>query len=329
MLSLSILIILVIGGYIWLRRILEKSFLKVKAAYNSVQAEYEDLILENKNLKDTNSVLIKAAEETTTLYDITKEICKSLDEDKVFSNFSSQINKYIEIGDCKFLKGEIDLSQYKDCTILPLKLDKGHIGYLIASQIKDEDRDKFHILAQQFLLGIKRTILYEKVQELAITDSLTAVSSRRYLMMRLNEEIERSKKFKYNFSFLMTDVDHFKDYNDRYGHLVGDAILREVSKSIKENIRQIDLVARYGGEEFSVILTETDKDGARFAAERIRQAIGSKQIKVYDEDLRVTISIGISVFAQDGADAKTLIDCADQALYRAKGFGRNRVCLYR
>ena len=109
--------------------------------------------------------------------------------------------------------------------------------------------------------------------------------------------IKRCEKLKYNFAFLMVDIDHFKDYNDRYGHLVGDAILKEVARTIKENIRQIDLVGRYGGEEFSVILTETDKAGARFAAERIRQAIAQKEIKVYDETLKVTISIGISIFA--------------------------------
>jgi len=160
---------------------------------------------------------------------------------------------------------------------------------------------------------------------LAITDSLTGVSSRRYLMERFSEEIERSRKFKYNFSFLMVDIDHFKDYNDRYGHLVGDAILREVSKSIKENIRQIDLVGRYGGEEFSVILTETDKEGARLAAERIRQAIENKHIRIYDEDLRVTISIGVSIFPDDAYEARQLIEKADQALYQAKQAGRNRV----
>ena len=124
----------------------------------------------------------------------------------------------------------------------------------------------------------------------------------------------------------MVDIDHFKDYNDRYGHLVGDAILREVSKTIKDNTRQIDLTGRYGGEEFSIILTETDKEQARFAAQRIREAVESKPIRVYDEDLKVTISIGISTYPLDAKNMQALIDKADSALYKAKQTGRNKVC---
>jgi diguanylate cyclase (GGDEF)-like protein len=207
-------------------------------------------------------------------------------------------------------------------------IDRRIAGYLLVSGIDEHDRDKFGILAQEFMLGIKRAILYQRVQEMAITDSLTGVFSRRYLMERFNEEVERSKKFNYNFSFLMVDIDHFKGYNDRYGHLVGDAILKEVARAIKENIRQIDLVGRYGGEEFSVILTETDRGGAEFAAERIRQAIEQKNIRVYDETLQATISIGIAIFPDNATDPGELIEKADQALYQAKQAGRNRVCVY-
>ena len=211
-------------------------------------------------------------------------------------------------------------------TILPLDIGKSPIGYLLASGIKQGDMDKFHILSQQFLLGLKRALLYQRVQELAITDSLTGASSRRYCLERLNEEMERSKKFKYAFSFLMVDIDHFKDYNDRYGHLVGDAILKDVSQTIKENIRQIDLMGRYGGEEFSVILTETDKKQAKFAAERIRKSIEDKSIRVYDENLKVTVSVGVSTFPGDAKDTQALIEKSDSALYKAKQTGRNKVC---
>lgn len=126
----------------------------------------------------------------------------------------------------------------------------------------------------------------------------------------------------------MLDIDHFKEYNDKYGHLVGDVLLKEISRIIKDSIRQIDLVGRYGGEEFSIILTETDKEGAVFAAERIRQSVQNRSIRAYDEDLKVTISIGISVYPGHGQDAAGLIEKADQALYQAKDTGRNRVCLY-
>jgi diguanylate cyclase (GGDEF)-like protein len=123
-------------------------------------------------------------------------------------------------------------------------------------------------------------------------------------------------------------VDHFKEFNDRYGHLVGDALLVETADTIKENLRQIDLLGKYGGEEFCVILTETDLDSAKFAAERIRQAIETKTVSVYDESLKITISIGISAFPDNAEDLNSLIDKADSALYKAKEQGRNRVCVY-
>lgn len=326
MIPIIILAIVTIFSCIQLQRILGRGFVKVNNNYEHGKTEYDKLIAENKKIRDDNAVLEREAEETVALYDITKEICKSLDEDKVSNTFCELLNRYIEIKDCKFIKEDDDLAQYNNYAILTLNIEKRTHGYLVTDGIKEQDKDRFHILTGQFLLGVKRAILYQKVQALAISDSLTDVFSRRYLLERFGEEIERSRKFKYNFAFLMVDIDNFKNYNDRYGHLVGDAILREVSRTIKENIRQIDLVGRYGGEEFSIILSETDRDKAIFAAERIRQAIESKRVKVYDENLAVTVSIGLAIFPEDTPDAQALIDKADEALYKAKQAGRNRTC---
>ena len=126
----------------------------------------------------------------------------------------------------------------------------------------------------------------------------------------------------------MVDIDRFKEYNDRYGHLVGDVLLKEVAKTIKESLRQIDLVGRYGGEEFIIILTETDQEGSIFAAERIRKSVQDKSIRAYDEVLKVTISIGISSYPKHGRDGNGLVEKADHALYRAKETGRNRIYVY-
>lgn len=322
-----ILIFLTISFSILLDKMLLGNFIKIKKDYEHIESNYKRLFQENTKIIQRNNSLRSLSEEIIALYEITKQICKSLDEDKVFDLFKNELTKYIKIEDCKFLRKNTDLSAYTNYTIMPLEIDKTPAAYLAVSGIAESQRAKFNILAQQFVLGIKRAILYRQVQELAITDTLTGVLSRRHWMERFGQEIERSRKFKYSFSFLMLDIDYFKTFNDRYGHLVGDAVLREVSKRIKENIRQIDLVGRYGGEEFSVILIETDKNQARFAAERIRKAIEEKEIRVYDEDLKITISIGISVFPEHADTKEALIEKADEALYRAKQAGRNRVCI--
>jgi diguanylate cyclase (GGDEF)-like protein len=124
----------------------------------------------------------------------------------------------------------------------------------------------------------------------------------------------------------MIDVDHFKGFNDKYGHLVGDAILREVARAIKENTRQIDLVARYGGEEFCVLMPETNRVKGYLAAERIRRSLEQRDIIAYDEKLRASVSIGLATFPLDARYVQPLIERADEALYRAKAEGRNRVC---
>lgn len=327
-LSLTILTSLTLFLYFYLNKIFQRNFITKKNSYENLKTEYEDLLQEGARIKKDGDDLEKTFRDTETLYDITSEICKYLDIDKVFASFKEQVNRYINISECKFFKNETDLPLDKNYIIIPLTVENKSIGFLLANGIKSEDKDKFHILTQQFLLGLKRAFLYQKVQESAIMDDLTQVFSRRHSLERLKEEIERSNKFKYHISFLMVDIDRFKECNDRYGHLVGDGILREVSKTIKENLRQIDFIGRYGGEEFLIILSETDKMQARVASERIRQAIENKHIRIYDEDLRVTVSIGVSSFPEDGKQVEELIENSDAALYQAKVTGRNRVCLY-
>jgi diguanylate cyclase (GGDEF)-like protein len=291
----------------------------------AIESEYAGLFENKTGLINNSRKLSEEAAETIALYNLTKDICKTLDEEKVFHIFKERVGEYLTIGDCQFLDKDADISQYGGETIFPLVIQKDIMGYLIAKDIIEEDKERFYILAQQFLIGYKRALLYKRMQELSITDSLTHLFSRRHFLERFNEELRRSKKFKYNFSFLMVDIDKFKDFNDNYGHLVGDAILREVSKTVKDTMRQIDFVGRYGGEELSVILVETDKEQARFAAERLRAAIASRNIRVYDEELKVTVSIGIATFPVDGVSSEALIEGADKALYMAKEEGRNRV----
>ncbi|MDD5409160.1 MAG: GGDEF domain-containing protein [Candidatus Omnitrophica bacterium] len=288
---------------------------------NGLEAKKQALDLENTRLNEVFA-------ETLALYELTMDICKTLDEEKVFAIFCDNLKKHINIKDCQYIKDSAGLIKYKDYMILPLNTEENQIaGYLAVDGILDTDKEKFDILSQQLLIGFRRALFYQKVQGLAITDSLTQVYCRRYFIERFSEELKRSRKNKLHLCFLMIDLDNFKQFNDHYGHLVGDAILRQVSKTISDMVRQIDFIGRYGGEELAIVLAETDKEQASFAAERIRQAIEASVIKAYDEELKVTVSIGVSTFPQNNdLRMQDLIEMADKALYMAKETGKNKVC---
>lgn len=211
--------------------------------------------------------------------------------------------------------------------VYPILMNNKVSGILIVTGVSCVQSGALSVLAGRFISEIERVKLYEKVETLALTDGLTGVAVRRHFLERLKGEIGRSKKFSFNLSFLMIDVDYFKDVNDRYGHLVGDVVLAQTAETIKKNVRELDLVGRYGGEEFGVLLVETDRSGALLVAERIRIAVAETNFKAYDEKLRATLSIGCASLSKDLADAGSLIEAVDGALYEAKHRGRNRVCL--
>jgi len=216
----------------------------------------------------------------------------------------------------------------KHLDIISLTVEKKIIAVLLIEDLQETQRENFFILASQLSMELKKASLYENVERLSITDGLTEVYLRRYFTDRLSEEVERAKRHNLKFAILMLDLDHFKKCNDTYGHMVGDVVLKETASTIKENVREIDLVARYGGEEFSILLPDTDKENALQVAERIRKAIESKTIVAYDEALKETISIGISIYPIDSQKIVDLINKADKALYRSKQNGRNRVTTF-
>jgi diguanylate cyclase (GGDEF)-like protein len=184
------------------------------------------------------------------------------------------------------------------------------------------------LLAKLLGLCVERIELYEKFQQLSVYDPVTGVYNRMYFMNRFFDEFERANNFSLNMSFLMLDIDEFKKINDTYGHLVGDAVLKEVANLVKENIREIDFVSRVGGEEFAFILLETDKTNAIIVAERICSKISETKIRVFDETLRLTVSIGVASFPQNTLYPDVLMEVGDKALYKAKLSGKNRVCWF-
>lgn len=165
---------------------------------------------------------------------------------------------------------------------------------------------------------------YKMLLKEAVTDGLTDLYDHKYLMLRLEEEMERSRRYLRPISLLMIDIDHFKFYNDTFGHTEGDKALIELAKTFKSLSRKADTVARYGGEEFVIVLPETKKDGALILAHRLRKCVESLKLQ---KGKGITISIGIGFC--DGSNkelsSEDFITLADEALYRAKANGRNRV----
>jgi len=317
MLHIALFLVLSILGYMFLRGFFVTRLKFAESQNTGLISEFNNLTNLKEHLDSENTQLDKKFADTLALYELTKDICKSLEEEKIFTIFNKSLKKYISIGDCRYIKDAADLIKYKDYLILPLNIEENQtIGYLAVDRIPETDKEKFGILTAQLLIGLRRALLYEKVQSMTITDALTGVYCRRYFLERFSEEL----------TFLMIDIDNFKRFNDRYGHLVGDAILRQVSKIINEAVRQIDFIGRYGGEELSIVLAETDREQANFAAERIRKAIATAAIRTYDEELKVTVSIGVATFPDNAMNMQDLIDLADQALYLAKETGKNKVC---
>ncbi len=303
----------------------DEDVLKVKQSLQSIMEQKDKTYAEKSKLE-------KEATQIFTLYEITKDISRHLNEQEAFELFRTKLKDNIVIEDCQLIADFGKSSQEKivptDYSVLNLKSKEENLGFLIYKGVSPKDKDKFIILANQFALALRRIKLYQDVERLAITDSLTSVYTRRYFQERFEEEIKRAALRKIKLAFLMIDVDHFKMVNDQYGHLTGDYVLKEISLIIKENIREIDIVGRYGGEEFCVVLPETDLEGAYLVAERIRKGAEQRLIKAYDTSVRITLSIGISTYPSSGKEAEELIDKADWALYRAKTQGRNCIVVF-
>ena len=306
----------------YLEHRLDEDLEREKRKYNSLSKEKEELL-------EKQAVLESEASKIFTLYSMTREITRKMQEQEAFAVFKDHLKQNVRFKECRLVhpnSPEIkDLKKSGGHFLFTLKGEKDKLGYLVFQGVEEEDKDKALILAHQFTLVLKRVKLQQEIERLSITDSLTGVHTRRYFMERFEEELKRSKLKGLSLSLMMVDVYYFKKLNDRYGHLTGDQVLKEVGEVVHENLREIDIAGRYGGEEFCVVLPDTDSDGGQFAAERIRRAVEQAEMKVYDAKVRITASFGVATFPKDGQTAQELMDKADWALYRAKKGGRNRV----
>lgn len=165
----------------------------------------------------------------------------------------------------------------------------------------------------------------KELEVLSATDALTGLHNRRYMMDTLNAETARHQRYGRQFSIMMVDVDHFKHYNDTYGHPAGDALLKKVGGIVRSSLRINDFAARYGGEEFLILLPDQDQKGALLVAERIRKRIAAETADRPNQRPAITVSVGVATFPESAQKVEPLLAKADAALYRAKKNGRNCV----
>ncbi len=195
-----------------------------------------------------------------------------------------------------------------------------------ADQFTERDLQMLSIVARSAALALENAELHKRTEELTIIDELTGTYNYRYFIQKLQEEKRRAIRYNLPLSLIMVDIDRFKKLNDTYGHESGNIVLKELSHIIQGCVRDVDLFARYGGEEFAVILPQTAQSEATIIGERIRQQVETALIDAGKSGrLAITVSVGVTSFPENGRSEEELVSIADQALYRAKGEGRNLV----
>ncbi len=258
---------------------------------------------------------------------------KSLENNKqILHTIKTLERQLIEFPNEILLDGiEVDFRP-KELFIEPIVYKNISLGVLILvneSNFSTNALDKISFYNQSISLAFRNAITHNQMQQLAAEDSLTGIYNRRFGMLRMAEEFSRSVRLRIPITLLMFDLDHFKNVNDTYGHLVGDKVLINIAKIALAAIRTGDVLLRYGGEEFMCILPDANKNEALIIAERIRTMVMDSSIKNEEQDVKVTISIGLVTCPHDDiSNVNTLIQMADEAMYKAKDSGRNCILPY-
>lgn len=226
---------------------------------------------------------------------------------------------------------KVPLPEMRSMLVLPLVVREDVLGTIAFAAKRphafgDSVRPTLSVLVSQLAVALSNARAVKRLEEMATTDGLTGCLNKRAFHDELEQKLKSAERFKKKLSLLVTDIDHFKNVNDTYGHATGDVVIKELGAILLRMKRDTDRVARFGGEEFCVLCEETDTDGALQLAERVREELGRTVFQTELGKLSVTGSIGVATYPRDAKSAAGLFEITDKALYVAKRTGRNRVC---
>ncbi len=218
---------------------------------------------------------------------------------------------------------------------IPIKTRGKILGVIELYNVEKEHLDSkedmllLTTIADYTAIAIENAMLFKQVQELTITDDLTLLHNSRYFQSTIEYEIEKAKRYEYPLSMIFLDLDYFKEVNDKYGHICGSTLLKEVGDILKKSLRTVDIACRYGGDEFVVLMPETSKKNAVFVAERLRVLIKKTEfLKEQGVNCHVTSSLGVGTFPDDANDKLSLLHVTDKAMYSVKNQSRNAVAVH-
>ena len=322
-------------------------------------------VSEMSDIKNKRIGLSKQISDYKSLGQMVQIFCTTLQEEKILPLLTESAARFIGRGSWKIrrnMQGDLfakyikrqklplmisDLSKdtrfsiekpkFQSMIAIPLEIENDMWGMLEGTSPQPEifseaDLRLLSILGGIASLALNNVFLYKRTQELAITDGLTGLYVQRYFKERLDEEIQRSNRHQLQLSVALIDIDHFKDINDTYGHMAGDAVLRQLSDLLRHRFRETDFLCRYGGEEFAVMMMQTDIREAFKVCESIRKAVETEKFFLPVESFkpvqaRITVSVGVAKLAEKIEGNKELLSLSDEALYRAKSDGRNKVVI--
>lgn len=297
----------------------------------SLVAEYLDKAINvQSRLKSIiDEIVIRFDKTSNTLNSILEEnsniLKKDIEEDKKIANELTGVNHLIiNESSIEALKSMV-LSKVDELSKeISKKIDNKHTA------LKHLEQEKKHVnkelseykVKEQELAKIKKEL--EKYKMESVTDPLTGLFNRKFMVKKIEEEIERGKRYGSKFSIIFLDIDNFKRINDVYGHIVGDFVLKYLANIIKSELRKVDYAFRYGGEEMVILLSETNLENALKFSERLLEVVRNTIFKYKTEDLKITVSIGVAEF-KPGETIEQLIERADMAMLKAKQAGKDRV----